>query len=91
MPAAALIDTNGRAAPRAMYSRWRVLHVKSGLEHETKQTAQYAFGALAVAVDEGFASRLLDAGFGFPTMADCEFVELESDAARVDATLGRIA
>lgn len=91
MPSAARFDTVGPTAPRATYHRWLVLHSKSGIEHETKQTAQYAYGALAVAIDEGFATRLLDAGFGFPTMADCEFVELEPEGERVDASLGRIA
>jgi hypothetical protein len=91
--AAARLDTVGPTAPSTVHPRWLVLHVKSGLEHATKARAQYAFSALSVAIDEGFASKLIEAGHGFPVMSDCEFAEIVEDdeAERVDASLGRIA
>jgi hypothetical protein len=76
------------------HSRWIVRHRASRAEHRTEGRAQYAFGALQVAIDEGFATRLLDENQCFPAFSDCEFVELEDaddDEARVDASIGRVA
>jgi hypothetical protein len=79
------IETVGPTAPVALYPRWLILHVRSGLEHTTKGRAQYAHPALDLAICEGFATRLIDAGYEFPSFAECEFVEIiESRDVKVD-------
>lgn len=89
MPAVApiRIDTVGTTSS-PQFNRWLVLHRPSKLEHETTGTAQYAHPALALAIEEGFASKLFEAGYGFPSFSECEFVEIiEAE----DPKFGRIA
>jgi len=83
MSAAERIETVGPTKPDAKHPRWRITHVASKLEHTTTGRAQYAYGALVLAIDEGFATRVLDANHAFPTMSGCEFQELVEDEPEV--------
>lgn len=93
MSAARRLETVGPTKPAVLYPRWRFT-LKNGVTWETTGRAQYVFGALAMACDEGLARLCLDQGFAYPTMGDVDVVhELPepTDAERVDASVGRIA
>lgn len=75
-PSPIRLETVGPTRPKSAFNRWIICHVASKLEHETKGTAQYTHGALALAIAEGFGAKLLAAGYDFPTMNAVECIEI---------------
>ena len=90
MSAAHGIDTVGPTAHKSHHPRWRVVHRASGLEHETQGRSQYAFGAVAFAIEEGFAMRVLDAGQPYPTFSDLDLSPIV-EGETPDPNFGKLA
>lgn len=78
------LDTVGPTKPKEVHPRWRITHRASGLVHETRGRSQYAYAAHALAVSEGFASRVVSVGSPWPTFADCLFENLSEIETDID-------